>query len=73
VRGRAADIVDMNAAKPQPRGLALILEHCARLDSEEQDDRPAAATRLRQAIGDELARLLLSALSGDHRGRLHVI
>jgi hypothetical protein len=56
----------MNAAEPQPRAMALILEHCARMNSLEHVE-PSAALRLRQAIGDELARLLLNALSGDHR------
>jgi len=59
----------MDAAKPHTsRGLALILEHCARLNSVEHG-RPTAVIRLRQAIGDELARLLLAALAGDHRAR----
>jgi hypothetical protein len=56
----------MTAASPQTRGLTLILEHCARLNSEETD-RPAAVTRLQKAIGDELARMLMNALAGDHR------
>jgi hypothetical protein len=50
------------------RGLALILEHCARLNGIEHG-RPTAVLRLNQAIGDELARLLLNALAGDHRVR----
>jgi hypothetical protein len=29
--------------------------------------QPTAALRLRQAIGDELSRLLVNALAGDHR------
>jgi len=59
----------MEAAKPQPtRGLALILEHCARLNTI-QHVRPSGVYRLQEAIGDELARLLLSALVGDHRAR----
>lgn len=63
----------MTAAMPQEiRGLTLILEHCARLSSEEHA-RPAAVARLRQALGEELARLLLHSLAGDHRGRLRVI
>ena len=58
----------MNAASPPPtsRGVTLILEHCAQLGGSE-NGRPSGVTRLRQAIGDELARLLLTALSGDHR------
>ena len=59
----------MTAVSPQTRGLALILEHCARLNDEESV-RPAPAARLRQAIGEELARLLLNALADDHRRRL---
>lgn len=55
----------MNAAEPQPRALDLILEHCARMQSLESLE-PTAALRLRQAIGDELSRLLLNALAGDH-------
>jgi hypothetical protein len=59
----------MTAASPQNRGLTLIIEHCARLNGEE-GVRPAAGARLRQAIGEELARLLLNALAGDHRRNL---
>jgi hypothetical protein len=62
----------MTAAAPQTRGITLILEHCARLNSDESA-RPAAAARLRQAIGEELARLLLHSLAGDHRNRLRAI
>ena len=58
----------MDAAPSQTRGLALILEHCARLNGIEHGP-PTAVLRLHQAIGDELARLLLSALAGDHRAR----
>jgi hypothetical protein len=54
------------ATEDTSRGLALILEHCARLNGIEQV-HPTAALRLRQAIGDELARLLITALAGDHR------
>lgn len=59
----------MTAVSRQTRGLSLILEHCARLNHEESV-RPAPAARLRQAIGEELARLLLNALAGDHRRNL---
>jgi hypothetical protein len=59
----------MNAAPPQhTRGLSLILEHCARLNSSERG-RPSALFRLEQQVGDDLARLLMSALAGDHRSR----
>jgi hypothetical protein len=56
----------MNAAEPQTRALTHILEDCARMQSLENVE-PTAALRLRQAIGEELARLLLTALAGDHR------
>jgi hypothetical protein len=58
----------MNAAPSQTRGLALILEHCTRLNGIDNVG-PTAIVRLRQAIGDELVRLLLAALVGDHRAR----
>jgi hypothetical protein len=53
----------MDAAEPQTRAMTLILEQCARLERVE----PTASLRLRQAIGEELTKLLLSALAGDHR------
>jgi hypothetical protein len=53
----------MNAAEPQPPALKNTLVD---LDGEEAD-RPAATLRLRQAIGEELARHLVRALAGDHR------
>jgi hypothetical protein len=56
----------MNAAEPPARAMTLILEHCARMNSLESVE-PTAAFRLRQAIGEELSRLLLHALAGDHR------
>ena len=61
---RQADIRAMTAAEPQTRALTRILDDCARL---EDDGRPTGVARLRYAIGEELARLLLSALAGDHR------
>jgi len=54
----------MNAAEPQTRALTRILHDCARF---EEDDQPTGAVRLRNLLGEELARLLLRALSGDHR------
>jgi hypothetical protein len=64
-----ADTGMMDAATPPPsRALALILEHCASLNSLEHG-RPTAVIRLRQEIGEELARLLLTALAGDHSTR----
>jgi hypothetical protein len=62
----------MDAAPSQPRGLALILEHCTRLNCIDHIG-PTAVVRLRQAIGDELARLLIAALAGDHRVRPSVV
>jgi hypothetical protein len=59
----------MTAASPQTRGLTLLLEHCAGLKSEDEA-RPAAVARVRLAIGDELAGLLLSSLAGNHRRSL---
>jgi hypothetical protein len=54
----------MNAAEPQARALTRILHDCACLDD---DDQPTGVARLRHALGEELTRLLLSALAGDHR------
>jgi hypothetical protein len=60
----------MAAAAPHralsERGAVLLLEHCAALDPRD-DARPRAYTRLEEALGDRLARLLLGALVGDHR------
>jgi hypothetical protein len=54
---------------PTPaRGAALLLEHCAALERLDQARLPAR-DRLMSAVGDELAGLLLRALSGDHRAR----
>jgi len=53
----------MTAVEPQNRALTRILDDCARFT----DEQPTGVTRLRQAIGEELARLLVSALAGDHR------
>ncbi len=53
----------MGSLEPQTRALDRILDDCARLS----DEQPTGVARLRQAIGDELARLLLRSLAGDHR------
>jgi hypothetical protein len=53
----------MTEAEPQARALTKILRDCAPLE----DDGPTGVARLRQALGEELSRLLLSALAGDHR------
>jgi hypothetical protein len=54
----------MTAVESQNRAMTRILDDCARL---EDGGRPTGVARLRFAIGEELARLLLSALAGDHR------
>jgi hypothetical protein len=54
----------MSSLEPQTRALTRILDDCARLTDDEQ---PPAVARLRHAIGEELARLLLRSLAGDHR------
>jgi hypothetical protein len=53
----------MNAAEPQPPALTRIIDHL----NEDEVERPAATLRLRQAIGEDLARQLVRALAGDHR------
>jgi hypothetical protein len=54
----------MTAVESQNRAMTRILVDCARL---KDGGRPTGVARLRFAIGEELARLLLSALAGDHR------
>jgi hypothetical protein len=54
----------MNASEPQPPSLTKRSEHCA---CSTDDERAPATLRLRQALGEELARLLLDALARDHR------
>jgi hypothetical protein len=60
----------MAAAAPHrvssERGAVLLLEHCAALDPRDTA-RPRAYTRLEEALGGRLARLLVGALVGDHR------
>ena len=53
----------MTAAEPQHAALTKILRDCAPLE----DEDPSGVARLRHLLGEELSRLLLSALSGDHR------
>ena len=48
------------------RGGVLLLEHCAAIDRLEAA-RPHAYARLEDELGGRLARLLLGALTGDHR------
>jgi hypothetical protein len=55
----------MRAVDPQfeGRGLDLLLLHCRALDYE----RPNASERLAAMLGDDLARMLVFALSGCGR------
>jgi hypothetical protein len=46
---------------PRPRASELLLAHCAALDPVER--RPTARTRLETALGTDLARRLVLALS----------
>jgi hypothetical protein len=48
------------------RGSGLILEHCAALDRLEEA-RASARSRLEAALGDDLARLLVGALTTGER------
>jgi hypothetical protein len=59
----------MNAATSnESRRLTLLLEHCARLAAPAEGPcRPAASIRLEQRAGEDLARLLVKSLAGDHR------
>lgn len=61
----------MHAAKPQDggRGVDLLLQHCAALERSEES-RPTAYERLTAALGDDLARLLVSALAGERGARV---
>ena len=47
------------------RGVELLLEHCAAL-ADAEEPRPQALDRLEQALGGDLARMLVGAL-GKHR------
>jgi hypothetical protein len=59
-----------NTSLPQgERGYALLLEHCAVL-TPPGDPRPPAFLRLEEALGGELARLLVGALAGRRSRRL---
>jgi hypothetical protein len=50
------------------RGSELLLEHCVAL-TRTADSRPPAFRRLEQAIGNDLARLLVGALATRRAGR----
>jgi len=64
----------VNAAAFQPRaatrGARLLLAHVAVLDDPRKSGG-SGRTQLEQAVGNDLAKLLLSALVGDHRMRSH--
>jgi hypothetical protein len=53
----------MTAAEPPNAALTKLLRACAPLE----DEDPSGVARLRHVLGEELSRLLLTALSGDHR------
>jgi hypothetical protein len=50
------------------RGAGLLLAHCAAIERLD-DARPPAFERLQGVLGGDLARFLVGALAGDHRGR----
>jgi hypothetical protein len=54
------------SAKPQAggRGTDLLLQHCAAL-GRSSESRPSPYQRLSAALGDELARMLINALTGE--------
>jgi hypothetical protein len=49
------------------RGSDLLLRHCTALNGVE---RPPAYRRLERLVGDDLARMLVAALTGPRRDRL---
>jgi hypothetical protein len=51
------------------RGYELLLEHCTALTGA-RTARPPAYARLEQALGNELARLLVAALASRRGGRV---
>jgi hypothetical protein len=50
------------------RGVELLLEHCAALAGADEP-RPSAFHRLEQALGGDLARMLVGALGKHHSAR----
>jgi hypothetical protein len=57
---------DAPAPRTGGRGPELLLAHCLAL-AEPEGHRPPAYWRLEQAVGGDLARLLVIALGGRHR------
>jgi hypothetical protein len=53
------------------RGYELLLEHCASL-TRAPAPRPPARQRLEEALGGELARLLVAALAEPRHARVSV-
>ena len=52
------------------RGTSLLLAHCAALARlEAEPERPPASQRLEEALGPELAQLLVGALTKGGRSR----
>jgi hypothetical protein len=51
------------------RGSELLLEHCAAL-TRTPERRPSAFLRLEEALGNELARLLVGALAARRGARV---
>lgn len=64
----------MNAAAahtaPAPaRGTSLLLDHCSLVGRLTGPGRASARERLERRVGQDLARVLVRGLSGDHRVR----
>jgi hypothetical protein len=57
--------MNVGSSSPRGRGLALLAAHCVSLDP----DAPNARERLDAALGAELARKLVLALSSRAGGR----
>lgn len=51
---------------PDEKAVSRLLDHCARVPGIAQA-KPHARDRLEAALGGELSRRLVGALSGDHR------
>ena len=51
-----------------PHGIELLLAHCQVLNASDSPRLPVV-DRLRELLGDDLTRLLIVALAGDHRMR----
>jgi hypothetical protein len=59
---------DAAAPNHRGRGPELLLRHCTALTA--SVERPSAYRRLEQLVGDDLARMLVAALTGNRRDRL---